>query len=61
MGPLLVGSVSDALRPTLGNYSLGPALSVVTCIQIIGSLMLLRVCFQLRQEAPPLTAAPAAA
>jgi predicted MFS family arabinose efflux permease len=61
MGPLLVGSVSDALRPMLGNYSLGPALSVVTCVQIVGSLMLLRVCFKLRQDQRPPRAAPAAA
>lgn len=56
-GPLIVGTVSDALRPTLGNYSLGPALSVVACIQILGSLVLLRVGLKLRQEARPLTAA----
>lgn len=43
LGPLIVGLFSDALQPSLGVRSLGPALAVAAGIQLVGGLVLLRV------------------
>jgi MFS family permease len=43
LGPWITGLLSDALHPTLGSRSLGPALIAAAVVQFSGALLLLRV------------------
>jgi MFS transporter, Spinster family, sphingosine-1-phosphate transporter len=50
VGPLVTGILSDALQPSRGIHSLGPALAVAAAVQLIGALVLLRVGYAIKPE-----------